>query len=151
MALLRHISHTVAASYTSISYCCSFKGQFCEHSNKVVVEPPFSPIIMALYSPGFKEKTLYEVAHGPLCWHGSVRFIKIILCFLSQYRCVYFCNYIPPEHCHKLRLLLSSFITETVTHAHACLSTNTLIINYLGINCLTRYFLFIISVYQIYS
>ena len=143
MALLCHIL---------ISYCCSLKGQFCDCSNKVVVES-FSPIIMALYSPGFKEKTLYEVAHRPLCWHGSVKFIKIILCFLSQYHCVCSCNYIPPEHCHKLKLLLSSFLTGTVTHAHehTCLNTNKQITNCLGINCLARYVLFIISVHQIYS
>jgi len=136
-----------------ISYCCSFKGQFCKRSKKVVVESPFSPIIMALYSPGFKEKTLYEVLHRPLCGNGSVMLIKIILCFSSQYHCVCFCNYIPPELCHKLKLLLSSFITETVTHAraHTCLSTNSRIIICLGINCLARYFFFIISVYQIYS
>jgi hypothetical protein len=49
MALLHH---------TLISYYYSFSDQFYEHTNKVVVESPFSPIIMALYSPGFKEKTL---------------------------------------------------------------------------------------------
>jgi hypothetical protein len=143
MTLLRHIL---------ISYCCSFNGQFCKCSKKVVVESPFSPIIMALNSPGFKEKTLYEVLHRPLCGNRSVM-IKIIFCFLSQYHCVCFCNYIPFEHCHKLKLLLSSFITETVTyaHAHTCFSTNSRIIICLGINCLARYFLFIISVYQIYS
>lgn len=87
-----------------------------------MVESPFSPIIMALYSPVFKEKTLYEVAHRPLCWHGSVRFIEIILCFLSQYHFVCFCSCIPPEHCHKLKLLLSPLLQKQKqmhVHTHA--------------------------------